>query len=95
MDLMLCEKWLTVNFHPLLSYLFQEFWSPSVCVDFCSRFLRLVKHEMSHVDSPVTVYRFEYDPSRYDSIQVSTHMNDPDLRMLPDWYIDVLNKCAV
>lgn len=74
------------------SSIFQNYWSPAVCLNFCDRFLRLVDREMEGINDPNHVRRFEYNPARSDCVNVQT-LNGIDYEsFLPKWYIDGLEK---
>lgn len=66
---------------------FQNMWSPAVCMEFCDKFLKLIAKEMKNVDSPYTVYRFDYDPEKSNYINMQIFENKNEHCFLPEWYI--------
>lgn len=66
---------------------FQNYWSPSVCMEFCSNFLKYIANEMNGIDSPYDVFRFDFDPTNSESIFLRTYKKPNDFRFLPEWYI--------
>lgn len=72
----------------------QRYWSPSVCMEFCSKFLKLVAKQMQSVDSAYDVIRFEYDPTKSNTIFMGTHKRPNDFSFLPEWFIQEMEKVA-
>ncbi|XP_055532419.1 decapping and exoribonuclease protein-like [Wyeomyia smithii] len=64
----------------------RRFWSASVCMAFCAEFLELVRTKMSQVDSPHTVYCFEYRPEKAENVLLSVLEGCNEESFLPDWY---------
>ncbi|XP_031627997.1 decapping nuclease DXO homolog [Contarinia nasturtii] len=65
----------------------QKYWSSSVCMEFCNQFLQYVSKEMSGIDNPYDVFRFDYDPAKSEYIFMQTFKNRSEFSFLPDWYI--------
>ncbi|XP_053685218.1 decapping nuclease DXO homolog [Sabethes cyaneus] len=70
----------------------RRFWSASVCMTFCSDFLELVRAKMSQVDSPHTVYRFDYDPGKARAVLFGVLEGMNEETFLPDWYVSGVNN---
>ncbi|XP_055624288.1 decapping nuclease DXO homolog [Toxorhynchites rutilus septentrionalis] len=68
----------------------RQFWSASVCMVFCSKFLAKVNELMNRVDCPHTVYRFEYDANRSQNILFNIQKGQSDESFIPDWYCAVV-----
>lgn len=71
---------------------FQNYWSPSVCMEFCAEFLRYVSQEMIGNNDPSYVCRFEYDPIKSNNIFVRKYFNQNEYSILPEWFTEKINK---
>jgi RAT1-interacting protein len=71
-----------------LKHLGQGYWSPSVCMSFCIKFLKFVQQHTQHLDDPFTVVKFDWDPSdrSKDSVQYSRFEGPNVHSFLPEWY---------
>lgn len=71
----------------------QNFWSPAVCMEFCNQFLKYVSMELAGINNPKHVCRFEYDPINSDTIFMTKYDNTQHENIiLPDWYIECIEK---
>ncbi|XP_006820314.1 decapping and exoribonuclease protein-like [Saccoglossus kowalevskii] len=64
-------------------------WNPSVCVNFCDKFLCFVK-QVVQKDDPRCVYLFEWNPSS-KRIIYTVHEDDQQT-FLPDWFLEEMQK---
>ncbi|KAM4640669.1 decapping and exoribonuclease protein [Discoglossus pictus] len=62
-------------------------WDPAVCMNFCDSFLAFVKRVVTK-DDPRVVYLFSCEPGSEVSFTVHT---DPDLIILPSWYVEEMS----
>lgn len=97
--LVFCEKFHVIR-RKIMSgkiffFIFQNYWSPAVCMQFCDDFLQYVIRVMDKVDNPSTVYRFDYDPQRSPNIQMQRFEQPSELRFLPQWYIEQIEKLSL
>ncbi|XP_055305374.1 decapping nuclease DXO homolog [Sitodiplosis mosellana] len=65
----------------------QSYWSPSLCMEFCSQFLKYVANEMNVVNSPYDVFRFDFDPTKSEFVFMETYKKQNEFSFLPEWYI--------
>lgn len=65
---------------------------PSVCLDFCSLFLKLVQREMKGINCAQTVYQFNYDPKKMDAVEMIRLQPGNPYTFLPGWYVDLLKN---
>lgn len=70
----------------------QNYWSPSVCMEFLNDFLRYVSRTMTDINDPKCVCSFEYDPTKSEYIFMRTFNNHDEYTFLPSWFIEEMNK---
>lgn len=63
-------------------------------MQFCDQFLQFVMKVMDNVDSPSTVYRFDYDPQKSQNIQMQRFVQPSELSFLPQWYVEEIEKLS-
>ncbi|XP_055606371.1 decapping nuclease DXO homolog [Uranotaenia lowii] len=68
----------------------RQYWSASVCMDFCAQFLGEVRRLMNGVDCSGTVFRFTYDAERSNYVGYSIFKGTNDESFLPDWYCEAV-----
>lgn len=66
---------------------FQNYWDPSVLMEFCSQFFKYIANELNDVDSPYDVYRFDFDPINSEYVFLKTFKGKNNFSFLPEWYI--------
>lgn len=76
---------------PLFNHI-QRYWSPSVCMEFCSKFLKLVAKQMQSIDNPYDVFCFEYDPTKSKTIFMTKRPKK--FAFLPEWFIQEMETTA-
>lgn len=64
-------------------------------MEFCSKFLRLVAREMRGVDDPYEVFRFEFDPTKFEHIYMKKFHKPNEYNFLPEWYIRQIEAMAL
>lgn len=57
-------------------------------MEFCDQFLQMVATQMQGIDSPYTVIKFEYNPSKEKTIKYHVYENRNPLSFIPAWYIE-------
>lgn len=63
-------------------------------MEFLSKFLKLVAKQMQNIDSPYDVIRFEYDPTKSDTIFLKTHKNRNEFSFLPEWFVQEMETAT-
>ncbi|XP_063697940.1 decapping nuclease DXO homolog [Culicoides brevitarsis] len=66
---------------------FREYWTPSICMQFLSDFLGLVKDVMKDVDSENDVFLFEYDPKSMEEVRFEAFHGPNRHSFLPQSYL--------
>ncbi|KAF0299349.1 Decapping and exoribonuclease protein [Amphibalanus amphitrite] len=64
----------------------QDFWSPSVCMNFAAAFLAWAAEQVTG-DDPRAVWRFEFEPRRR-RVTCQPLGRSERYRILPDWYTE-------
>ncbi|XP_043216373.1 decapping and exoribonuclease protein-like isoform X1 [Amphibalanus amphitrite] len=64
----------------------QDFWSPSVCMNFAAAFLAWAAEQVTG-DDPRAVWRFEFEPRRR-RVTCQSLGRSERYRILPDWYTE-------
>ncbi|XP_050072815.1 decapping nuclease DXO homolog [Anopheles maculipalpis] len=65
----------------------RPFWSPAICMNFCSDFLSEVVRVMGETDNCKRVYQFEYDSRESRRVRYRVlEENDHREAFLPEWY---------
>lgn len=68
-------------------------WNSSICLDFCNQFLDSVAKSMKNVDSSETVFRYDWDQQKSNTVVEKRLEGANNLRFLPDWYLEqIFNK---
>ncbi|XP_037046888.1 decapping nuclease DXO homolog [Bradysia coprophila] len=63
-------------------------WSPAKCIELLKTFLNFVLWICRNVDSPHTVYKFDYDCKLNKTIQCTIFRGKNEYSFLPDWYLN-------
>lgn len=62
-------------------------WEPVMCLQAVDDFVTYVLDVMKDVDSPHTVFRFDFDPKTTREIQMQRYENQNEFSFLPEWFI--------
>lgn len=66
-----------------ISYSFQGFWDPCVCMNFCAQFLDFVKSCVADSSRPDALWKFEWTPG--NSITGQEVNGNSEFSFVPDW----------
>ncbi|XP_055689953.1 decapping and exoribonuclease protein-like [Lutzomyia longipalpis] len=67
-------------------------WCAAICMNFCIKFLDMLKVLLKNVDDPDTVYRFSFNPRVSGRIQYEVFPRKTEYSFLQPWFVDFVNK---